>query len=217
MSDENLIVITPIGRIVMGSPSTPTKYQENAEEKIFFALAIPKTQAQVSLEVDKNSNPPNEWGAKLINAIKTVQPEGFKRLNSGRPFKMKIYDGDDDKQLNQKGKTSAQYPENRGCWILRLTSKYVPKMVAIHGGKVVNRPDIENGDYVQVKFKVSSNGKLDDNIGVMLYPITVVLHKKGEPIQGEANTDGMYATTDTSELENDGNFLPSGDGQGIFI
>lgn len=155
-------ILTPVGRLVMGSlykPSTkdadgnPLVYKSGANvgqarSNYFLALAIPKT--------DGNHWSTTEWG-KLIFETGRV---AFPQAHVSPTFAWKVTDGD-DQTPNARGKRNCDTQGFPGNWILRFSGSFAPKVCREENGAYVYTHEegyIKPGYYVQIRGTISGNG-----------------------------------------------------------
>lgn len=154
-------LLTPVGRLVMGSlykPSTKDadgnpltfKSGENFGKprvNYFLALAIPKQGESLWSMTD--------WG----NTIRTVGLQAFPQAHLSPTFAWKVTDGD-DATPNTKGKRACDTEGFPGNWILRFSGSFAPKVYREEGGAYVQVTEegyIKPGYYVQISGTVSGN------------------------------------------------------------
>jgi hypothetical protein len=154
-------LLTPVGRLVMGSlykPSTKDadgnpltfKSGENvgkARVNYFLALAIPKGPETHWSQT--------EWGALIYQTGKTAFPQA----HVSPTFAWKVTDGD-DATPNTKGKRACDTEGFPGNWILRFSGSFAPKVYREEGGAYVQVTEenyIKPGYYVQISGTVSGN------------------------------------------------------------
>lgn len=155
-------ILTPVGRLVMGSlykPSTkdadgnPLVYKSGANVgqarvNYFLALAIPK--------VNGTHWSTTEWGATIYQTGMAAFPQAHK---SGT-FAWKVTDGD-DQTPNTRGKRACDTEGFPGNWILRFSGSFAPKVYREENGAYVQVTEenyIRPGYFVQISGTVSGNG-----------------------------------------------------------
>lgn len=194
-------LLTPVGRLVMGSlykPSTkdadgnPLVYKsgENAGKprvNYFLALAIPKqgethwTQTQ--------------WG----NLIHHSAQAAFPQADNIPGFSWKITDGDDQTQKfkadGSKIRRACDTEGFPGNWILRFSGSFAPKVFREENGAYVQVTEenyIRPGYYVQISGTVSPNTS-KQNPGIYLNHSMVAFTAYGQEIHfgPDANSVGF--------------------------
>lgn len=186
MSSQRIELLTPVGRLVMGSLYHPqTKDAEGnlliiktganaGQPKVvyFFALAIEK-------KGEKHWNE-TEWGKKIWEIGKLGFPQG--QYNSPT-FAWKIVDGDSNVP-NKAGKKPCDRDGYVGNWVLSFSSGFAPGIFQNLTGKLqalVEEDAINLGDYVQVYSLISPNDSAQQP-GVYLNHSKVCLLGYGERI-----------------------------------
>jgi hypothetical protein len=185
MAKEYTDLLTPIGRLVWG---TPGKAWERKNEKtgevskeFSIGLAIPKQG-----EAHWNQT---EWGAKIWNAGQS----GYGAQTQHPMFSWKITDGD-SAVPNRKGNVPNQQEGYPGHWILAFSTRVAPQLVNANGTQALPSPDaIKTGYYVQVFGSVADNrtaaGQPAETPGVYLNMQIVALAAFGPEIEGKASID----------------------------
>lgn len=160
MSKQN--ILTPVGRLVMGSlykPSTKDadgnplvyKFGANAGQpraNYFLALAIPKT--------GEGHWKHTEWG----KVIYSVGVAAFPQTHSSGQFAWKVADGD-SQEHNSRGKRNCDSEGFAGNWILRFSGSYAPKVYREENSayvQVLDQDYIKPGYFVQISGTVDGNG-----------------------------------------------------------
>lgn len=153
---------TPVGRIVMGSlykanttdaegKPLVVKNGPNAGQPrvdFFFALAIPKQGEQSWAQTT--------WGQTIFGVGRAAFPQACQSPT----FAWKIEDG--DSQIpNKRGKKPCDNEGWRGCWILKFSGGYAPKVFRQDGSgyvQVTEADYVKPGYYVEVACSVDGNG-----------------------------------------------------------
>lgn len=185
MAKEYFDLLTPIGRLVWGTPGKPfDKKNEKAGEvtKGFsIGLAIPKKgEAHWNL---------TEWGAKIWNAGQT----GYGAQAQHPSFSWKITDGDSTIP-NRNGNVPAEQEGYKGHWILAFSTRVAPQLTTSNGTQALHDPEaIKPGYYVQVFGSVADNrnaaGQPAETPGVYLNLQVVNLSAYGPEIESRASVD----------------------------
>ena len=158
MSKVNLL--TPVGRLVMGSlykPSTkdadgnPLVFKSGANvgqprTNYFLALAIPKTQPTWQQE---------EFGA----LIHSVGKAAFPQAHLSPTFAWKVEDGD-SQVPNSRGKRPCDTEGFPGNWILRFSGSFAPKVYREENGAYVQ---VTEDNYIKPGYYVQVSGTVDGN------------------------------------------------------
>lgn len=187
---EQLIITTPAGRLVQGSLYDPqTKDMDGAPlvvkngpdkgkptQRFYFALAIPKEPGHAHWAH-------TIWGAKLWALGHTSFPVAAQRSD----FAWKIEDGDSTIP-NKKNRKPCDSEGFKGCWVLRFSSGFAPKIYSLVGqppgtdpAPLVQKDAINLGDFAQVNFSAASNGQAN-NPGIYLNHSMVCLIGYGQRI-----------------------------------
>src|SRR6185437_2352094 len=154
------ILLTPVGRLVMGSlyePQTtdaegkPLVIKSGAKAgqpqvRYFFALAISKGAESHWSETS--------WGSKIWNVGHASFPQGQAHNPT---FAWKIVDGD-SAIPNKKGVKPIDREGYPGHWVLSFSSSFAPGIYNSDGSQQILEQDAVNlGDYIQVYGNVQGN------------------------------------------------------------
>jgi hypothetical protein len=181
-------ILTPVGRLVMGSLYKARTKDINGKQIVnkqgedsqsfFFALAIAK-----GTETHWNQT---EWGAKIWNAGTAAVPQ------PGAGFSWKVVDGD-SQEINPNSlaknpvapRTIEGYP---GHWVLSFSSQFAPKIYDEKGTREITENNFVNpGDYIQVFGTVL--GHAPPNPGVYLNHSLVAFSGYGKRISSAFEYD----------------------------
>lgn len=166
-------LFTPGGRLVMGSLTEKgdKDYEDKPipedKQRYFFGVAVPKDAPGVSELIN------SLWFMAATDYAQV--PLVMNQINLGlaaKDFAWKIQDGDApiyDKKTGQL-KTTPEYL--LGCYIFKFSTQFEFDACDNNGVQIA-RSDIKNGDYVDVMFNSSVNGKIDDNAGIYLNPLAI--------------------------------------------
>jgi hypothetical protein len=160
MSNERIDILFPVGRLVMGSMTSPqdkdaegnplkVKSGPNAGQPrvdYFFAVAIPKEAGKQWWDT--------EWGAKIVACANAAFPNG---QTGNAAFAWKVKDGD-SAVPNRRGKKPCDQEGYPGNWIVYFSSGFAPKTFDARGSAAVDPATIKLGHYVQVYGSVAGNG-----------------------------------------------------------
>lgn len=194
---QRVNLLTPVGRLVMGSlykPSTkdadgnPLVYKSGANvgqarANYFLAIAVPK-QGETHWSQ-------TEWGALIYQeGTHHIVPNAFKSPT----FAWKITDGD-DQTPNGRGKRACDAEGFPGNWILRFSGSFAPKVYREENGAYVQVTEenyIKPGYYVQISGSVSPNAS-KQNPGLYLNHSMVAMAAYGPEIHfgPDANSVGF--------------------------
>ncbi len=156
-AQQNTILFPP-GRIVQGDlykgqdkdqAGNPliVKTGPNAGKntvRYFFAVAIPKTQANWWFE---------EWGKQVFAIAAAAWPQG---QTSNPNFAYKLEDG--DSQIpNQNGRKNADREGHRGCWIVKFSSSFPAKIFDAQSNPLIQPGLVKPGYWVEVVGTVEGN------------------------------------------------------------
>lgn len=163
----------PGGRLVMGSLTEKDdkdydgKAIPDEKQRYFFGVAVPKDAPGVT---------------ELINAIWTMAatdyasvPLVMNQINQGlaaKDFAWKIQDGDVPTYDKKTGQVRQTPDYLLGCYIFKFSTQFEFDACDNNGVQIV-RGDIKVGDYVDVMFNTSVNGKMDDTAGIYLNPLAI--------------------------------------------
>ncbi len=194
-NSQKLQFTTPVGRFVGGNlyvprdkafDGSPLVYKHGADAgkprvEYFIALAIAKNPAQ---------NFPlgwahSDWGKVLWMAGHTFMPSAG-QLPS---FKWKVDDGDVAKRDDRTGAVLPIREGHAGCWILKLTGSFAPKLYNGVGAPDPRNPPplleqgaINLGDYIQVFADTEGNGAVGAQAGIYVNHRMVCLVGYGQRI-----------------------------------
>lgn len=152
-------LLTPVGRMVMGSVYEPKKTDVEGRPlttktgtprvDYFFALAIPKGPEHAWQHA--------EWGM-IIHRVATGFFTGGQANAPG--FAWKVVDGDSTVKNAGKVPTAPCDREGyRGHWVLTFTGGFAPTLVDVHGELLTTPNAINCGDFIQVRGSVVPNTK----------------------------------------------------------
>ena len=168
-------LITPVGRIVQGSLFIPNTKdaegrplvdrQNNPRVNYFIALAVEKTNPSMT---------------ELLNNMQVSAAQAWPTGEAKQAvFSWKIVDGD----------TKPDKEGFKGCWILKFSSSFAPKVYENGGTTLITNPDqIKRGDYVRVAGSYVSN-KSGQRPGMYLNLSMVEFQGFGEAIQSGPTGD----------------------------
>lgn len=171
---SNLQLVTPVGRLVMGSLTEQVKKDHLnrplSEDKYhyFIAIAVPKTEPKVNEVLN------NIYNFALAGYANhpTVQARIQQGFVHGNTFKWKIEDGDTE----HRGKEACA-----GSWIFKCRSNF-PIVTCDNTNKQIDPQTIKRGYYVDIGLSIKTNGVTDEQAGIYLNPICVRLIGYGEEI-----------------------------------
>jgi len=150
-------LLTPVGRMVMGSVYEPqttdfngkpkTAKNGNPRTEYFFALAIPKVTGQ--------SWKQTEWGAFIEQEARAFFRDGQCDMAN---FVWKVVDGDSTvKNAAKKPIAPCEREGYPGHWVLTFASGFAPTLVDPNGELLTTPGAINCGDYIQVRANVNPN------------------------------------------------------------
>ena len=162
---NNVNILTPVGRIVQGSPFKPqdkdaegkplvVKSGPNAgqpRQSYFIALAVPKTDAKVG-----------ETIAAILSVAKADFPQFFNAQGqlTNPNFAIKITDGD-SAVPNTRGIKPCDREGYKGCWVFKFNNGFAPKCFTAGGASIITDSSaIKTGYYVRVYATISGNGSI---------------------------------------------------------
>lgn len=192
MAVERINITSPVGRFVAGNLYKPNdkdfdgkplvvKTGPNAGQprvSYYLGLAIPKGDEQHWSQT--------EWGSQIWALGHQAFPQAAQRPD----FAWKIDDG--DSQIpNKRNRRPCDQEGFRGCWILKLSGGFAPKIFFQDGNAWVQnlQPDaLKPGYYVQASFSVDDNGQ-QNNPGVYLNLQFVAMRGYGAEISFGPNVE----------------------------
>lgn len=185
MAKEYTDILTPIGRIVWGTPgkSFERKNDKTGEvsKEYSIGLAIPKGPEQHWNQT--------EWGARIWNAGQ----KGYAAQTQHPSFSWKVTDGDSPIP-NRKGNAPKDQEGFPGHWVLAFSTRVAPQMTTSNGTQTLTDPEaIKTGYYVQVFGSVADNrtsaGQPAETPGVYLNMQVINLSAYGPEIESRASVD----------------------------
>lgn len=186
-------LFTPGGRFVAGSL---TEKQDKdldgvlipeAERAYFFAVAVLKTDPAVTSLIGQIYQMACADYAQAPLVMAQIQ-QGL----AAKDFSWKIQDGD---VVTYDRKTGAARPipeYYKGCYIFKFRTMFDLSCCDFNG-RDIDRKAIKRGDYVDVMFNTTTNGRMDDTAGVYLNPVAVRLLGYGEAIQSGVVASAAFA------------------------
>lgn len=184
MSATKVNLTSPVGRFVQGNLYVPNtknfdgnplvvKSGPNAGQPrvdYFVAVAVPKKAGETHWAL-------TEWGKQIWAIGHAAFPAQAQRPD----FAWKIEDGDSIVP-NKKGKKPCDYEGYKGCWVIKTSGGFAPKICNADGSALIAEPNaVKPGYFVQVNFDVEGNGN-QNNAGVYLNHRIVALSAYGEEI-----------------------------------
>lgn len=165
---------TPVGRLVQGDCfEAQTKDAEgnlrivkngpNAGQPsptYFIGVAFPKMLPNPQTGVLEQNHEFNAFYAMLDRVARTEFPALFPNPNGpcvNPLFAFKVIDGDG---LDRQGKSNATKEGFAGCWVVRFSSAYAPKVVQPVGGAwqaITDKNMLKRGYFVRVAGSVTGN------------------------------------------------------------
>lgn len=113
----------------------------------YFAVAIPKTQAQWWLE---------PWGATILGIANAAWPQG---QTQNPKFAWKIEDGD-SQMPNENGRKNIDREGHPGNWILKFGSSFPTKVFDAQGNPMIQPGLVKRGFWVEVLGSIESNSNV---------------------------------------------------------
>ena len=173
MSNNEIQLLTPPGRIVLGNPHTGNKTDAEGKPlvvKTGLNAGQPRVNYYVGLAIEKTHA---EWSAlysEIYNRALQNWPQFFNAQQQCilPTFAWKITDGDSIIP-NKKGTKPSDKEGHPGHWILNLSDGFAPKCYKHENGGWVEIVDnsIKCGDYIRCSITVKPNGS-DNNPGIFL-------------------------------------------------
>lgn len=156
------------------------------DQEYFFAVAVPKTD-------------PNVGGVLgQLHGLASTAYQGhagiFAQVNQGLAatgFSWKVEDGDVPTHDPQTGQPKPIPEYKQGCYIFKFKTRYEFGACDAQYNNI-DRAAIKRGDYVDVMFTASPNGRFDGNAGIILYPNAIAFLDAGEAIAGAVNAADAF-------------------------
>lgn len=190
--------VSPVGRLVQGDvfkgQTTDNKGQP-LTVKTGPNKGQPMTRYFISLAVEKNNPDLPAFWALLQQCARQGFPQLFNPQGqcTHPRFTYKMMDGDG---IDNDGKSNADKPGFKGCFVFKFSSSFPPRVV--HNGQYINAEDaIKRGYFIQVA------GNAQPNIGsevpgLYLNHEAVMLVGYGEEIKGGIDAIGAFAAAQTT-------------------
>ena len=163
MTNQRIDILTPVGRLVQGSPYEPQttdaegrplviKNGPNAgqpRKDFFMAIAIPKTDpGYLDIWTKIHATAQRDFPTLFDTAGNCVNPK----------FAFKVIDGDSNIP-NQKGILPSSREGFPGHWVLYFSSGFAPKCYSKGGAEQLMDPNsIKRGYYIRIYGSVVGNG-----------------------------------------------------------
>ena len=200
--------LTPVGRLVQGDLLTPQTKDNKGQplivktgpnkgqptQRLFAAIAIPKTAGATHWMSDPNMQ-------AFATVIYTEAKNGYATLFNAQGqcthprFAWKITDGDG---VDNDGKSNASKPGHAGCWIVKFSSSFAPKVIM--NGAYVNDPAaVKRGYFVRVAGNCSPNTG-SDVPGVYLNHEAVEFVAYGEEIRSGIDALAVFGAAPAAQL-----------------
>src|ERR1700743_2258727 len=161
LMSQRVNILTPVGRLVMGSLYKPSTKDADGNPLVFKSGANAgqaRSNYFLALAIPKDGRPWNqtEWGKLIFETGKAAFPQA----HAAPTFAWKVTDGDDTTP-NTRGKRACDTEGFPGNWILRFSGSFAPKVYREENGAYVQVTEenyIKPGYYVQISGTVSGNG-----------------------------------------------------------
>jgi len=207
MSEQRFEFNLPVGRIVQGDLYTANDKDQNGaalknlkgEPKIlyFFAVAIPKTQADaaplVQLQQNGFDGRPvqvpgfvcSPWGQVLLNAaFSDPQLTPGHQMPRDTRFAWKVVDGDSTELGGgNQPKRICDYEGFAGHWIVKFSTTLQPRIFDSNLQPLLQEGVVKRGFYVQVTATATHNHNRMKP-GIYINPDHVIFRGYGQEIQG---------------------------------
>jgi len=157
---------TPVGRLVGGSAYTPNTTDFDGKPLIVKTGANagqPRVNYTMSVAIPKEPGhvhwAQTDWGAKILACGREHFPAGQAEMPT---FAWKITDGDSQIPGQGKGGAMGKKPCDiegyKGCWVVRFSGGFAPKIYNADGSQLITEPDaVKLGYYIQINGTVSGN------------------------------------------------------------
>ena len=200
--------LTPVERLVQGDLLTPQTKDNKGQplivktgpnkgqptQRLFAAIAIPKTAGATHWMSDPNMQ-------AFATVIYTEAKNGYATLFNAQGqcthprFAWKITDGDG---VDNDGKPNASKPGHAGCWIVKFSSSFAPKVIM--NGAYINDPAaVKRGYFVRVAGNCSPNTG-SDVPGVYLNHEAVEFVAYGEEIRSGIDALAVFGAAPAAQL-----------------
>ena len=200
--------LTPVGRLVQGDLLTPQTKDNKGQpiivktgpnkgqptQRLFAAIAIPKTAGATHWMSDPNMQ-------AFATVIYTEAKNGYATLFNAQGqcthprFAWKITDGDG---VDNDGKSNASKPGHAGCWIVKFSSSFTPKVIM--NGAYINDPAaVKRGYFVRVAGNCSPNIG-SDVPGLYLNHEAVEFVAYGEEIRSGIDAIAVFGAAGAAQL-----------------
>jgi len=176
MSQERIMITSPVVRIVQGDIYNPSKTDMKGTPLVYKTGSdIGKPRVDYFLKTAEAKTPGHtHWAQGDFG--KQIWAAGGKLWNGNTNLFWKIEDGDDaTPNIDRKGKKNCDNEGWPGHWIMKFGSAFAPKLVHMVGGQAIPLTEegaIKCGDYVQVYFEVRSNNEATKP-GLLYNPIAI--------------------------------------------
>lgn len=186
-------LFTPGGRFVSGSLTEKQNkdYDGNAipegEQAYFFGVAVPKTDPTVASLIGQIYQMACTDYAQAPLVMAQIQ-QGL----AAKDFAWKIQDGDIPTYDRKTGAIRPIPDYYKGCYIFKFRTNFDVSCCDFNG-RDIDRKAIKRGDYIDVMFNTTTNGKVDDTAGVYMNPVAVRLLGYGEAIQTGVVASSAFA------------------------
>jgi hypothetical protein len=179
----------PPGRLVGGSlhelRDTDQAGRKREHPQIYFAVAVPKTDARVQSILQLINQVAYTHYAN-VPGVKDQLAQGLNAPN----FAWKVLDGDAPKHQGMEGYA--------GCWVFRFATSISPLKCGDSQNNPIDPSTIKCGYFVDVSGSVSVNELTDKNAGVYLNPNGVRLLGYGKEIAQGPSLGQMFADVPAS-------------------
>jgi len=208
MANQQLYLVSPPGRIIMGDLTSVDKTDhlnnlkpENQWNK-FFAIAIPKSDPNVG---------------NFLNAVQQHAAAGYQQnaavmarvqqgLGSG--FSWKIDDGD---AVDAAGSHIVKNDHARGCFVVKFSTTLLDKPEACsRENQPIDPAIVKRGYWVDVAMSTSINGKPDNTAGIYINPNTVRLLGYDDEITSGPSAEQQFANAPAANVGSQTPVSPGG-------
>lgn len=205
-------ITSPVGRIVGGS-----LYKANTTDGDGNALVVkhgpnqgqPRVSYWFHVAIQKEAGHTHwaqtAWGSVIWN-------HGNKEMGATAQsprFAWKIEDGD-SQVPNLKGRKNSDNPDLRGCWIIKLSGGFAPKVYEVQNGGLVqnlNEDFCKTGYFAEVRFSVEGNGS-DQQPGVYLNHSMVLFRAFGPEITFGTTAQEAFSVAPATALPPGASMVP---------
>jgi hypothetical protein len=193
--------LTPVGRLVNGSPFTPQTKDRAGNPLIIKSgpnAGQPGKRWWFALAIAKNNPGWPALEAEIKQVARAAWPQLFNADGQcNRKFAWKYLDGDSS-EPNENGNKPCDNEGYPGHWVLNFSGSILPVCYGLNGEEILTDPNrIQLGDYIRVHGSITSNLSSDRPGIFMNYTphMAVEWRAHGERIQQGPNAREVFGNT----------------------